>query len=80
MRKMNANDASVHTWASHLTGNLVTVDDQVLTLLDQLVAMKLLGAWEDRSPSRRHYTIGKRMREFAGKISSAASTHGPTEG
>ncbi|UPJ60503.1 hypothetical protein [Bradyrhizobium sp. 192] len=75
MRKMNANDAPVHAWASDLLGNLVTVDDQVLMLLDQLVAMKLLRAWEDRSPSRRHYTVGKRMREMATKISSAASTH-----
>ena len=44
MRKVNANDVSVHAWASDSIGNLVTVDDQVLTLLDQLAAMKLLGA------------------------------------
>ena len=80
MRKVKSNDVSVRIWASDLIGNLVTVDAQVLTLLDQLVAMKLLGAWEDRSPSRRHYTIGKRMRDIVGKISTAAATHGPTEG
>jgi hypothetical protein len=80
MREMNGNEVSVHAWTSDLIGNLVTVDDQVLTLLDQLVAMKLLRAWEDRSPSRCHYTIGKRMRDIAGKISMATSTHGPTQG
>jgi len=47
MRKVNGNDASVRIWASDLIGNLVTVDDQLLTLLDQLVAMRLLSAWED---------------------------------
>jgi len=79
MRKTNANDASVHAGASDLHGNLVTVDDQVLTLLDQLVAVKLLVAWEAEleAPAyvTTHYTIGKRMREIATKISSAATTH-----
>lgn len=75
MKKANTNNAAAHAWASDLIGNLVTVDDQVMTLLDQLVAMKLLRAWEDRAPSRRHYTIARRMREIATKISSAASTH-----
>jgi len=77
MKKANAN-AAVNSKTFDLIGNVVTVDDQVLTLLDQLVSMKLLVGWEDRAPSQRHYTIGKRMRDIAAKISSAASTH-PTE-
>ncbi|MGY8685675.1 hypothetical protein Q2941_49405 [Bradyrhizobium sp. UFLA05-153] len=75
MKKANANDAAVNSKTFDLIGNVVTVDDQVLTLLDQLVAMKLLVGWE---ASQRHYTIGKRMRDIATKTSSAASIH-PTK-
>ncbi|MDA9420633.1 hypothetical protein XH97_00230 [Bradyrhizobium sp. CCBAU 53380] len=75
MKKANANDAAINSKTFGPIGNVVTVDDQVLTLLDQLVAMKLLVGWEDRAPSQRHYTIGKRLRDIAQKISSAATTH-----
>ena len=70
MSKVKSNDVSVRTWASDLIGNLVTVDDQVLTLLDQLVAMRLLVSLEDRAPSLCHYALGKRMRDIADRVSA----------
>ena len=79
MRKVNGNDVSVRIWASDLIGNLVTVDDQLLTLLDQLVAMRLLSAWEDREPSRRHYKLGKRMRDLANRIATPLNVTSVTD-
>lgn len=73
MSKAKRNDVAVHVWASGLMGNLVTVDNQLLTLLDQLVTMRVLEAWEDREPSQRHYTLGKRATDIAAKISASAA-------
>jgi hypothetical protein len=79
LRKVNGNDVSVRNWASGLFGNLVTVDDQLLTLLDQLIAMRLLESCEDREPSRRHYTLGKRMKDLASRIATPPNRRSITD-